>query len=266
MAPWLPRAAPRDRHTVSGIALEIAVGSPSGALTALEAGADRVELCVGLELGGLTPSQGLIEATVEIGLPVHVLIRPRPGDFVFSPTEVDVMEREVRAAVASGAAGVVVGALRPDGELDPVTLGRLVEAARESAAEIEVTHHRAIDQARDPVVAASRLFSLGITRVLTSGGASRASDGLETLARMIAASGDVEVMAGGGVDVPDVPALVALGIDAVHLSAKRTAERGGGSWISLGSGATSAAGDSHFITDGSIVTAARRAIDGHLRP
>lgn len=237
--------------------MEIAVGSPAGALTALEGGADRVELCVGLELGGLTPSQGLLEATVAIGLPVHVLIRPRPGDFVFSAMEVDVMEREVRAAVASGAAGVVIGALRPDGELDPVALGRLVEAAGSA----EVTHHRAIDQAQDPVVAVSRLASLGITRVLTSGGASRAADGLETLTRMIGAAGDVEVMAGGGVDVADVDALVALGVDAVHLSAKRTAERGGGSWVSLGSGATSAAGDSYFITDDSIVMAARRAIE-----
>ncbi|RKR76221.1 copper homeostasis protein CutC [Frondihabitans australicus] len=257
MAPSLrpaPSQAPRD---APGLALEIAVGSPAGALTALEGGADRVELCVGLELGGLTPSQGLLEATVEIGLPVHALIRPRPGDFVFSPSEVDVMEREVRAAVASGAAGVVVGALRPDGTLDPIALERLVEAAGGR----DVTLHRAIDQAQDPIVAASQLHGLGITRVLTSGGASRAGDGLATLARIVEVAGPVEVMAGGGVDVSDVPALRGLGVDAVHLSAKRTAERAGGSWVSLGSQATEAAGDSYFITDDSIVMAARKALD-----
>lgn len=251
----------------SRLLLEIAVGSPAGALTALEGGADRVELCVGLELGGLTPSQGLIEAAVAVGLPVHVLIRPRPGDFVFSPDEVDLMERETRAAVASGASGVVVGALLDDGSLDEVAIGRLVEAALGGAGgpggpgAVEITLHRAIDQTQDPVAAASRLASLGLTRVLTSGGASRAGDGLSTLRAMTATSGDVQVMAGGGVELSDIPSLVEVGVDAVHLSAKRAAGRRGRGWVSLGAGSASAERDSHFVTDGAIVEAARRALD-----
>ncbi|WP_239451903.1 copper homeostasis protein CutC [Frondihabitans sp. PAMC 28766] len=251
------------------LSLEIAVSSPSGARAALDGGADRVELCVGLELGGLTPSQGLIETTVAVGLPVHVLIRPRPGDFVFAADEVDLMERETRAAVASGASGVVIGALLSDGSLDEVALGRLVEAARgpgAGGAGIELTLHRAIDQSQDPVAAAVRLAGLGLTRVLTSGGASRAASGIPTLEAMARAAGSVQVMAGGGVDVADIGALVATGVDAVHLSAKKPARRAGGSWVSLGTRSTSADSDSHFVTDGAIVAAARRALDAPSHP
>ncbi|WP_304437697.1 copper homeostasis protein CutC, partial [Frigoribacterium sp. Leaf44] len=115
-------------------ALEIAVTSAAGAVTARDGGADRVELCSALELGGVTPSQGLVEATVATGVPVHALVRCRPGGFVYDTDELDVMVREIRALVRSGVAGVVVGALREDGSLDVDALRWFVEAALDAAA------------------------------------------------------------------------------------------------------------------------------------
>lgn len=248
---------------VAPVALEIAVAGVAGALAAASAGADRVELCVALELGGLTPSQGLIEGVVDAspaGFGAHVLIRSRPGDFVFDESDVAVMERETRAAVRSGAAGVVIGALADDGALDAAVLARLVEAARSERSDVAVTLHRAIDQSRDPVVAAASLAGLGFDRVLTSGAASKAIDGVDTLARIVEAAGDVQVMAGGGVALADIPTLVGLGVDAVHLSAKSRAPRRGGSWVSLGTAGTSDEGDSYFVTDSAVVAAARAAL------
>jgi copper homeostasis protein len=201
--------------------VEIAVQDLAGVLTARDAGADRVELCVGLVTGGLTPPAGLLEAAVETGLPVHPLIRTRTGGFVHDPLELDVLVRDVRAAVRAGAAGVVVGALRADGEVAEDDVRALVEAADGRP----VTFHRAFDVVPDRRRALDRLAALGVSRVLTSGGAATAPDGLAALAELArhARSTDVavEVMAGGGVRPGDVPALAAAGVHAVHLSARR---------------------------------------------
>lgn len=258
-------ATPRmfARTVLRRVTLEIAVASTSGARAARAGGADRVELCVGLELGGLTPSQGLIESVVAEGLPVHVLIRPRPGDFVFDISDIAVMERETQASLFSGAAGVVIGALSSDGSLDLEVMRRLVEVAHSAHPDASVTLHRAIDQARDPVAVISTLAGLGINRVLSSGGASRALDGAKNLSRLVEAAGSIEVMAGGGVTSDAIPALVALGVDAVHLSAKRPIPRQSATWVSLG--AASAEPDSHFETDATVVAAARAALDSSGR-
>jgi copper homeostasis protein len=239
--------------------LEIAVTSPTGAATALSGGADRVELCSALELGGLTPSQGLVEAAVATGLPVHVLVRCRPGGFVHDPDEVDLMERELVAVLRSGATGVVVGALRPDRTLDTRALTRFVAAARSERPDAEVTLHRAIDHAVDPVAAVAGLADLGFTRVLTSGGAPTALAGADTIVRMVAAAGPVQVMAGAGVTPADVPVLLATGAAAVHLSAKRLADTAHGG-VPMGAGD---AGTGHFETDAEVVRAARAAVDAH---
>ncbi|KQO47827.1 MULTISPECIES: copper homeostasis protein CutC [unclassified Frigoribacterium] len=278
-------------------ALEIAVTSAAGAVTARDGGADRVELCSALELGGVTPSQGLVEATVATGVPVHALVRCRPGGFVYDADELDVMVREIRALVRSGVAGVVVGALREDGSLDVDAVRWFVEAALDAAAHqprttpqepaetparapgsrrvpgvspleprpLEITVHRAVDRAADPVAAVAALPGLGVTRVLTSGGASRVGAGLASgvLPRMVEVAGDVQVMAGGGVQLGDVPALVAAGVDAVHLSAKRAqavraSSSRSGTTVSLG---TEASTDSWFETDPELVRAARHALD-----
>jgi len=240
------------------VALEIAVTSPAGAIVARDGGADRVELCVGLELGGLTPSQALVETTHETGIPAHALVRCRPGGFVYDADEIDLMVREARTVLRSGAAGVVVGALRPDGSLDLDVLARFVDAARSVSAVAEVTLHRAIDHAADPVAAVATLEALGFTRVLTSGAAPTAVAGADTITRMVAAAGSVQVMAGAGVTPADVPALVATGAAAVHLSAKRPAPDSAHAGVPMG-GADD--GSAHFLTDLDVVRAARAALD-----
>ena len=240
------------------VALEIAVTSPPGAIVARDGGADRVELCVGLELGGLTPSQALVETTHETGIPAHALVRCRPGGFVYDADEIDLMVREARTVLRSGAAGVVVGALRPDGSLDLDVLARFVDAARSVSAAAEVTLHRAIDHAADPVAAVATLEALGFTRVLTSGAAPTAVAGADTSTRMVAAAGSVQVMAGAGVTPADVPALVATGAAAVHLSAKRPAPDSAHAGVPMG-GADD--GSAHFLTDLDVVRAARAALD-----
>uniref|UniRef100_A0AAU2VLL1 PF03932 family protein CutC n=1 Tax=Streptomyces sp. NBC_00008 TaxID=2903610 RepID=A0AAU2VLL1_9ACTN len=243
-------------------ALEIAVTSPAGARAARENGADRVELCTALELGGLTPSAALVEAVAAVGLPVQVLVRCRPGDFVHDAEEIALMAAEVRSVIASGAAGVVIGALTADGALDTDAVARLAEAARASGRPVEVTLHRAVDQSADPVATAALLPSLGLTRVLTSGGAPAAAEGLAVIGAMVAAAPGVQVMAGGGVRLADIPALASAGVASVHLSAKtRAPRRLGSSWIPLGAGGASAEQDTHFVTDPEVVAQARRALE-----
>ena len=244
--------------TTAPVALEIAVTSPAGAVVARDGGADRVELCVGLELGGLTPSQALVEATHEVGIPAHALVRCRPGGFVFDQDELDLMEREVRTVLRAGAAGVVVGALHPDQTLHTEALRRLADAARSVSAAAEVTLHRAVDHAADPVAAVTLLADLGYTRVLTSGGAPTAVAGAETIAQMVRVAGPVQVMAGAGVVPTDVQQLAALGVSAVHLSAKRPAADSTHTGVPMGG---SDVGAAHFVTDAAVVADARAALD-----
>jgi copper homeostasis protein len=264
-----PDAAARAPRSTARPQLEIAVTSVSGARTALDNGADRVELCSALELGGLTPSQGLVASVLAVGIPVHALVRSRPGDFVYNIDELDTMIAEVRALVAQGVAGVVIGALTADGTLDIPALQHLVAATRHSPSgnTVEVTLHRAVDQSVDPLQAVRELAALGITRVLSSGGAPSAAAGSATIAAMVHTTnsqGDsaVEIMAGGGVTVADIPALTALGVHAIHLSAKTPAvARRAAGWVPLGSAGSDADSDVHFLTDGAVVAAARASLD-----
>ncbi len=253
------------------LALEIAVTSAAGARVARDGGADRVELCSALELGGVTPSDALVEAACAAGPPVQVLVRCRPGDFVYDADEVALMAAEIRSALASGAAGVVTGALTAAGALDTEAMRRLTGAAREAAAAagrpVEITLHRAIDQAADPVAAAALASALGLTRILTSGGAATALEGAATLTRIAAAALGVEVMAGAGVRPGDIARLAAAGAAAVHLSAKRRAPaRRGGAWVPMGAAGASADADTHFVTAPETVAAARAAADAWSRP
>lgn len=232
--------------------LEIAVQDVAGAVASASLGADRLELCAALAAtGGLTPSVGLLDAVVA-ALPshvgVHVLVRPRAGSFRYSDDEVDVQVRDVRAAVAAGAAGVVVGALSGTGGIDRTTVARLVEAADGR----EVTFHRALDVVPALGPAIDDLVGLGVVRVLTSGGAATSIDGVERLASTVAlAGGRLQVMAGGGVRPADIPALVAVGVDAVHLSASRHVDESGGP----GGGASG-----YTTTDPALVSAAAAAL------
>jgi copper homeostasis protein len=210
----------------SAPAIEIAVQDTDGLGVALRVGADRVELCSALGVGGLTPSMGTIEMAVEAAEAagrrhyINVLVRPRPGGFVYSASEIATTVRDIRAAATAGAAGVVIGALHADTSVDTVAVREFMCAAEGLA----VTFHRAIDIGPDPLTVLDQLMELGVTRVLTSGGAKNSPDGAAVLRKLVHhADGRLEIMAGGGVSLSSIPALLATGIDAVHLSAKRPA-------------------------------------------
>ncbi|MDR6907674.1 copper homeostasis protein [Agromyces sp. 3263] len=212
--------------------VEIAVQDAAGARIALESGATRVELCQALGLGGLTPSAGLIEATVDVAAAtsvtsfVHVLIRPRGGGFVYDADELDLIGRDIRLARSLGADGIVVGALTDAGALDLDAIAAFLDAAEG----LDVTVHRAVDAAADPLAAVAALAGTGVRRVLTSGGAPDCRAGRAVIARMVTeVGGALEVMAGGGVRVDDIAALAGAGVDAVHLSARQGVARGGAS-------------------------------------
>ncbi|MET3567196.1 copper homeostasis protein [Leifsonia sp. 563] len=234
-----------------GIAVEIAVQDVVGVRVALAGGADRVELCSALGMGGLTPSAALIAGAVaesrDTGRDgfVHVLVRPRGGGFVYDADEVALTVADVRFAREAGAAGVVVGALNDSGAVDAEAVAAIVDAA----GPLSVTFHRAIDVAPDPVRAAERLAELGVARILTSGGAERSIDGVGMLRQLTdRVGGRLQVMAGGGVRVDDIPEIVATGVDAVHLSARDAVH---GSPSGPGGGAAT-----YDITDARIVRAA----------
>jgi copper homeostasis protein len=210
-----------------GITVEIAVQDLAGVRVALAEGAGRVELCSALGMGGLTPSAALIHGAVAMGREsgrdgfVHVLVRPRGGGFVYDRDELATILGDVRFAREAGAAGVVVGALTDRGRVDGDAVRRIVA----EAGPLEVTFHRALDVVADPISAAEELVSSGVTRALTSGGAARSIDGVDVLRELSQTfRGRLQVMAGGGVAVSDIPAIVATGVDAIHLSARDTAQ------------------------------------------
>nr|NUR38185.1 copper homeostasis protein CutC [Sphingomonas sp.] len=202
---------------MSRVLLEICVDDLAGVRAAAEGGADRIELCSALALGGLGPSPAFAAAALESGLRVHAMVRPRAGDFVYSADELALMSAEIRALASVGVQGAVVGATHQDGRPDRDALARL----RDAAAGIEIVLHRAIDLAPDPCAAVEVAASLGFDHVLSSGGARTASEGAGTLARMVeAAAGRLNVIAGSGVTADNAAELVqATSVDAVHASA-----------------------------------------------
>ncbi|MXU66733.1 copper homeostasis protein CutC [Oceanomicrobium pacificus] len=196
--------------------LEICVDTIEGAWVAVEAGADRIELCSALAIGGLTPSAGLMRAAADLPVPCHAMIRPRGGHFLYSPGDVAAMLDDIGHARDAGLAGIVTGALTEARALDVAVLRDLL-AARGS---MQATLHRAVDLVPDASAAVEAAIALGFDRILTSGGAARVGDGLPRLAQMAdAARGRIEIMPGGGVTPALAPRLLALpGIDALHAS------------------------------------------------
>lgn len=193
--------------------LEVCVETVSGLAAAVEGGADRIELCSALASGGLTPSAGFMRAAAGCGLPVMAMIRPRAGDFVWSEAELAVMEADIAEARAAGLAGVVLGALLPDGRLDAVSLARLIRAAEGS----DVTLHRCFDLVPDMGAALELAIGLGVRRILTSGGALTAVDGAGTIRALAGqAAGRASIMPGAGVAADTVEALIGLGVHEVH--------------------------------------------------
>jgi copper homeostasis protein len=199
------------------VLLEICVDTIAGVQAAAEGGADRLELCSALALGGLSPSPAFAAAALESGAVVHAMVRPRAGDFIYSSDELDLMIAEIQALTSAGVGGVVVGATHSDGSPDREALARL----RDVAVGIEMVLHRAIDLAPDLCAAVDLAASLGFDHVLSSGGAQTAAEGALTLAKMVETSaGRLSIIAGSGVIAENVTELVRVTrVRAVHASA-----------------------------------------------
>lgn len=201
--------------------LEIAANSLASALAAQQGGASRIELCTALELGGLTPSSAQIAQVREkLSIPVHVLVRPRAGDFAYADEEHATMLADIAHCAAAGCDGVVIGALTAEGDVDVARCREFVSAA----GQLDLTFHRAIDVCRDPAAALEAVIGLGFRRVLSSGGAASAMEGSANLRRLIEqAAGRIEVMPGAGIDAGNIAMLMAAtGAREFHASAKRS--------------------------------------------
>jgi copper homeostasis protein len=206
------------------ILVEAAVDSLDDALAAVEGGADRLELCANLDVGGTTPDRALIAEVIErVQVPVLVMIRPRGGSFLYSSSELDHMRRDIAAAMELGAAGVVLGVLDGMKRIDVEHTRTLVRVASGAP----VTFHRAFDRTLDLFASLDTLISLGVSRVLTSGGAATASEGADMLAALVArAGGRIAILAGGGVRAKNVREIVRrTSVHEVHARCEGDAAR-----------------------------------------
>ncbi|MFJ2618931.1 copper homeostasis protein CutC [Glutamicibacter sp. NPDC087344] len=204
--------------------LEIVATSAQCAQRATAAGADRLEACEVLELGGITPGPEVLDGILghRPALGVHALLRSRPGDFVYSEEELRVMERQARRLARAGVDGLVLGTLDNSASVDLVAVSRLAYAGLEVNPHLEITLHRAIDASADPVACLAQILGLGVHRVLTSGGRETAGEGLRAITQMVqVANGGIQIMAGGGLRAADIKPMLQAGVSAVHFSAKK---------------------------------------------
>lgn len=177
--------------------LEVCCGDLQSVRAAIEGGAHRVELCEALELDGLTPSEAMMESAIGMGIPVQVLIRVREGDFVYNKDEICKMRNDIRLARKLGAAGVVIGALMPDGSIDEEAIRCMMDETEG----LSVTFHRAFDVCHEPEEALEKIISLGCRRLLTSGQAPTAELGIPMLKKLVEqADGRIIIMPGAGVN------------------------------------------------------------------
>jgi copper homeostasis protein len=203
--------------------LEICVDSVESAINAQIAGADRIELCDNLMEGGTTPGYGTIlsaRSNLDIGL--HVIIRPRGGDFLYSDLEYDIMRRDIDLCGESGVDGIVTGIITSGGNIDIERTARLIEFAYPMSA----TFHRAFDMCSDPVQGLEDVIVTGCARLLTSGLKNRAQDGIELIRQLVIQAGErLIIMPGSGIDETNVALIVtATKAREVHLTGRRTVE------------------------------------------
>jgi copper homeostasis protein len=197
------------------VLVEAAVDTFSGALAAQAEGVHRIELCGPLHDGGTTPSAGLIaRCSDELLVSVHVLIRPRAGDFVYSEDEILIMSKDIAVAKEFGVDGVVIGALTAEGDVDAEVMSQLITMA----SPVRVGFHRAFDRVRDQDEALELLVSLQVDHILTSGGAETAMAGAPRIRQLVERAGDrIRIIAGGSVTAENAAALVGkTGVRCVH--------------------------------------------------
>lgn len=206
--------------------LEVCVEEAAGVRAAVQGGGDRMELCAGLSVGGLTPSPALIRLAASVPVPTLMLCRPREGDFRYDSEEAALVAADIADAAEAGLEGVVIGATDASGGLDTPLLAQWVAHARRAGDRrgrpVSLTLHRAFDLCPDPAAALEQAVSLGFDRILTSGGSPRAIDGAATLAGLVKqAAGRIIILAGGGVDANSLPTLRAAGVTEFHASCRR---------------------------------------------
>jgi copper homeostasis protein CutC len=204
------------------IRFEVCVGDVAGLDAAIAGGADRIELCAALSVGGLTPPPSLIAAAATASIPVHLLVRPREGSFEYDAREAAMLAADMAAAAQAGLAGAVIGATR-DGVLDATLLTTLIAHARALGIArrrpLSLTLHRAFDTCIDLPAALEVAFSMGFERILTSGGTPRAIDALPMIAKLQRqAAGRIKIMAGSGINAQNVLHILETGIGEIHAS------------------------------------------------
>lgn len=203
--------------------LECATDSVESALAAAKGGADRLELCANLIIGGTTPTLALYdEVRSHSDIPLFILIRPRFGDFLYSDYEANVICREIEMFQKAGAEGVVVGSLNKDGSLNMEQMKRFIECAKD----MSVTLHRAFDMCADPFVTLEQAKELGVNTILTSGQAPSSLEGIGLYEKLLEkANGEISILAGGGIKASSIEKLLQqTSLTAFHMSGKIVVE------------------------------------------
>lgn len=236
------------------ILLEVCVDSAAGLAAAIEGGAGRIELCSALEIGGLTPLPSLMRIAARAPVPIYAMIRPHAGPFIFDGLDEQAMMLDIEAVRAAGLAGVVIGANRPDGTLDLPLIRRL----KAHAVGLGSTLHRAFDLVPDADQALEQAIELGCERILTSGCAVKAADGIDTLKRLSEkAAGRISIMPGSGIRPANVGEILrATGAREVHGSCSSPVESADPRAVAFGFEAKST-----NKTDVEVVREMRRAIE-----
>ena len=205
--------------------LEICADSVESAVNAQAGGADRIELCNSLFEGGTTPSSGAISSARDnLSIDLHVIIRPRGGDFLYTDPEYDIMRRDIEICGEYGVNGIVIGILRPDGEIDVERTAKLVDLARPMTA----TFHRAFDMCTDPFRGLQDVISTGASRLLTSGQKNSAVEGMDLISKLVNKSGTrIIIMPGSGINESNIEKIaVSTGATEFHLSGRETTDSG----------------------------------------
>ena len=196
--------------------VEVCSSSIESVIIANSAGADRIELCSGLSVGGLSPSKGLIELALKKSkIPIHCLIRPREGHFIYNKNDFETILYDVRYMKKMGVTGIVVGMINEDHDINSEQLNEVIK----EASGIEITFHRAFDCLKDPEKNILKLSSMGVSRILTSGGFKSAIKGINNLIKWKLLSNNlIEIQPGGGINLKNIMNFKDAGFSSIHLS------------------------------------------------